>query len=368
MKKPNKKTKVTQSLKKAPKVGGTINKKSRFSIDVLCCPVCYVKSNLKQTELGLNCSVCNRSFPIVDDVPHLLPNINAKTKLENIDYDEVHAINEKARTKIYQQWEEIFKSYNANKGSILEIGSGTGNITASLVNNSNFSQVHSCDISQKFLNSIEKNYCITDEAKNKINFYICDANQLPFAPESFDVVMGHSVLHHFLYYKRTIKRSYDALKPGGIAAFYEPVIQGKILIAFFIDLMLKFQENSLKIFSNEEVQRMRKMVSHITKASRIKEKTELASMEDKYIFDITELSGIAAKIGFKSFASINHGGVNSTAIRGYKPYVISTLLMINIPKEKIQHFDFMFDSFAETLSDLIGDQLVTPMVYLVFQK
>lgn len=42
-------------------------------IDLLACPVCEDRPGLKHDGDFLNCSVCGRRYPIVDGIPHLLP-------------------------------------------------------------------------------------------------------------------------------------------------------------------------------------------------------------------------------------------------------------------------------------------------------
>ena len=87
-------------------------------------------------------------------------------------------------------------------------------------------------------------------------------------------------------------------------------------------------------------------------------------MEDKYIFDVAQLHFFASKVGFAGLDVEKNGDV----IWGYKPYVANSLVMIGIPRWKVQKFEFIFQSFGQTLSDFIGDQLMTPMAYLVFKK
>lgn len=42
-------------------------------IELLACPVCEDRPGLKQVGEWLVCEVCDRHYPIVEGIPHLLP-------------------------------------------------------------------------------------------------------------------------------------------------------------------------------------------------------------------------------------------------------------------------------------------------------
>lgn len=42
-------------------------------IELLACPVCEDRPGLKQVGERLVCEVCDRHYPIVEGIPHLLP-------------------------------------------------------------------------------------------------------------------------------------------------------------------------------------------------------------------------------------------------------------------------------------------------------
>jgi SAM-dependent methyltransferase len=48
---------------------------------------------------------------------------------------------------------------------------------------------------------------------------VTDAESLPFEDESFDVVMGHAVLHHIPDLDRAFSEFFRVLKPGGVIVF-----------------------------------------------------------------------------------------------------------------------------------------------------
>ncbi len=63
------------------------------------------------------------------------------------------------------------------------------------------------------------------------SFAVADAAWVPFADASFDVVVGMNVLHHLSRpaLARAVREAYRLLTPGGIAVFYEPVENSRVL-------------------------------------------------------------------------------------------------------------------------------------------
>ena len=45
---------------------------SKELLDILVCPVCKAKVNLKEDGTGLKCVSCNRVYPVRDDIPIML--------------------------------------------------------------------------------------------------------------------------------------------------------------------------------------------------------------------------------------------------------------------------------------------------------
>ena len=46
---------------------------SQRLLDILACPVCKVKVEIKADGSGLKCTECKRVYPIKDDIPIMLP-------------------------------------------------------------------------------------------------------------------------------------------------------------------------------------------------------------------------------------------------------------------------------------------------------
>jgi len=333
-------------------------------VNILTCPVCEQADSLLAEKTHLICSACKSRYPITDGIPNLLIDPALKTRLEQIDYDAFHGVDEKRRNQTYDDWAEILSQFPLGNEKLLEIGSGTGQLTSGLMHKSQFEDVFATDISAKFLSQIRTNY--ESGSKNASHYYVCDANQLPFKENIFDVVVGHSVLHHFLDYEKCLARVHKILKINGRAIFYEPVLQGKIWVAFMLNLICAMDKAfNLNVLIEAESKKIMQLVRHQTKDKEIRgDKKKLEKMEDKYIFDINKLEQLASELGYSSFSFRNYRPVNPS----YRNYVLHHWIMLGIANEKLQAFDIVFDAFKETIGALLLEQVTTPMGYLIFEK
>lgn len=337
---------------------------ARYNIRILQCPACH-GGGLREQAGKLLCQACSFEYDVQEGIPVLLTDKTLATQLEKIDYDDHHNIDDVRREKVANDWKEIFDKYGVRYGDILEIGSGTGQLTWGLARKLPFQSVNACDISHKFLNGV-RSHLLNQPGDQHVNYYACDANNLPFKNESFDVILGHSVLHHFIDYDKTIGRTFELLKPGGKAMFYEPVLQGKAWIAFMADLMVRI-ENRTKfgVLDEQDIKKIEHMVRHILKAKWIGDKRErLMKVEDKHVFDINKMRTLSQQLGFSDFAYNNF----HPADWGYKSPWAQHLLMAGITPKKIEQFIFISNAFGKVFSDMLPDDIATPMGYFIFTK
>jgi ubiquinone/menaquinone biosynthesis C-methylase UbiE len=93
----------------------------------------------------------------------------------------------------------------------LEIGAGTGYFSLNLV------QEATCtDISPGMVNTLATNAA---RLGLDVRAARADAESLPFADESFDLVLGHAVLHHLPDLERAFDEFARVLRPGGRIVF-----------------------------------------------------------------------------------------------------------------------------------------------------
>ncbi|MEO6496438.1 MAG: class I SAM-dependent methyltransferase [Solirubrobacteraceae bacterium] len=112
----------------------------------------------------------------------------------------------------------------------LEIGSGTGYFTLNLMQEGIIEKATCTDISPGMLETLVGN-------ANRLGLDVttspADAEGLPFADESFDLVLGHAVLHHIPNLQTAFREFHRVLKPGGVFFFAgEPSRVGDRIAAY----------------------------------------------------------------------------------------------------------------------------------------
>lgn len=114
-------------------------------------------------------------------------------------------------------------------GDALEIGAGTGYFSLNLASQGLIRNLTATDISPGMLKSLEST---ARDLGIKVRTVATDAENLPFADESFDVVLGHAVLHHIPDLDKAFSEFFRVLKPGGMIVFCgEPSRYGDRLAA-----------------------------------------------------------------------------------------------------------------------------------------
>jgi len=115
-------------------------------------------------------------------------------------------------------------------GDALEIGSGTGYFSLNLVQLGVIERLTATDISPGML----KQLAATADALGleDVTTVETEAETLPFEGESFDLVLGHAVLHHIPDLDKAFAEFRRVLRPGGMIAFAgEPSRYGDQLAA-----------------------------------------------------------------------------------------------------------------------------------------
>src|SRR5829696_7234577 len=114
-------------------------------------------------------------------------------------------------------------------GRALEIGAGTGYFTLNLMRAGVIAEATATDISPGMLRRLEASAA---ELGLAVEAVPAEASELPFADESFDLVLGHAVLHHLPDLERAFAELARVLRPGGTLAFCgEPSRHGDRLAA-----------------------------------------------------------------------------------------------------------------------------------------
>ena len=98
----------------------------------------------------------------------------------------------------------------------LEVGAGTGYFSLNLLQAGVVRSAVCTDVSPGMLATLRGN---AERLALEVETAQCDAAELPFADESFDLLLGHAVLHHLPELGRAFTEFARVLKPGGTLLF-----------------------------------------------------------------------------------------------------------------------------------------------------
>ena len=98
----------------------------------------------------------------------------------------------------------------------LEIGAGTGYFSLHLLMSGVVGRATCTDISPGMVAALEQN---AERLDLEVDAQVADAEQLPFEDDSFNLVVGHAVLHHLPDLTQAFAELFRVLKPGGTIVF-----------------------------------------------------------------------------------------------------------------------------------------------------
>ena len=140
-----------------------------------------------------------------------------------IDYGEV------GRAQVLGKVRKALGGRLATFGRSLEVGAGTGYFSLNLLQAGVVREAVCTDISPGMLRTLDAN---AERLGLAVETAACDAEALPFADESFDLVLGHAVLHHLPDLPGAFAEFRRVLRPGGVVVFAgEPSRYGDRLAA-----------------------------------------------------------------------------------------------------------------------------------------
>jgi ubiquinone/menaquinone biosynthesis C-methylase UbiE len=112
----------------------------------------------------------------------------------------------------------------------LEIGAGTGYFSLNLLQAGVVQQATCTDISPGMVATLASN---AERLGLEVKVARADAESLPFSDQSFDLVLGHAVLHHLPNLRKAFAEFHRVLRPGGRIVFAgEPSRVGDRIASF----------------------------------------------------------------------------------------------------------------------------------------
>jgi demethylmenaquinone methyltransferase/2-methoxy-6-polyprenyl-1,4-benzoquinol methylase len=116
----------------------------------------------------------------------------------------------------HRLWKKrLIEVMNINSNDrIIDVGSGTGDISKIILKENKDVSIYSVDLNLKMLNEAKKQF--NNQQQKKIKFINANAENLPFENNFFDKYVISFCLRNITYIEKALYESFRILKPGGI--------------------------------------------------------------------------------------------------------------------------------------------------------
>ena len=170
---------------------------------------------------------------------------------------------------------------------ILDVGSGAGNTIFPLLTLCPNSHLIASDLSIEMLAILKKELkkFIIDQNMDRNCFLLqLNAEDLNFVEESFDLIIGGSILHHMISPGKTMSECARVLKKGGYAIFFEPFEEGNMILWCVYNTILN--DSRKNTLSKDVIRFLRALiVEYDCRMVRHKSLNQLRRMDDKWFFN-----------------------------------------------------------------------------------
>ena len=336
---------------------------------LVLCPSCQ-NARLDIVEGRAVCSACGMVSHLAEGLLDLRVDKSADTLLDDATYDAMHAVTPRTSEPLFQFYASIMTELGKGiEGRVLEFGAGTGNLTVGLAAHGQFSEIHCADLSPRFMaRLLDKIAQIAPQTT--FAPYLLDANRLPFASDSFDAVLGHSVLHHLLHFENTLSDAFRILRPGGVAIFGDPMMEGHALLHLAAGQITALEASGL---GPPLTLRTRQILDRIAELGALKQRNlrtrdeTVARSEDKFIFPTALLRRMAQAIGFRS-VDFRYQGAAPDLAEILWVRLNKTMELAGGPVEDIAPYRGLFRPFSTSYGAAMGEAALPLFAFTVLVK
>jgi ubiquinone/menaquinone biosynthesis C-methylase UbiE len=326
---------------------------------------------------ALHCAGCGRQLRLSGPILVDSLRTEAHNSLEDLDYDALHGASIAGSRHLGNRWLEHIRQKIPlpEPLRILEIGAGTGQLTLGLVLNGGFESLIVSDLSEKFLlanlafirTGLETLVpAERDAVLARLCFLSCAVEDLPVRPESVNVVVASSVLHHMDDYESALRKLHRVLVPGGIAFFSEPVIEGKAFVGFMASLIKQLDERAEPaVFTTEEHKLLGDLSILCTRGYWESVAPQLAgTADDKHMFSMAQLRQCALAQGWSGVDAFAYDPIED----GLLGIMENSLQMMQVRAEPLRTYRHVFEAFQRQVIDEVPQQVCTPHAFVILRK
>ena len=188
--------------------------------------------------------------------------------------------------------------FEAESPSILDIGSGAGNSVFPALELFPDGKVIATDLSPNLLAIMMRQAGGMEGATERLAAVCVDACHDYVRPSSFDLVVGAAILHHLINPSLAIDAAYRALRPGGVAVFFEPFENGSAILRLIYKRILERSEAMPPLRSDVASMLGAIVRDFEVRAGSDKSNPIFETIDDKWLFTRSYIETAAKHAGF----------------------------------------------------------------------
>lgn len=260
-----------------------------------------------------------------------------------------------------EHFAQFARDYGLNTtGTMLELGCGTGRLTAMMLASGIFGKMLLTDGSKAFVRITKRNMATLEErgfGSETALDYAClvdtDFDRLPDG--AYGTISMFGVLHHFLDWRAALRALHPKLAPGGTIFFSEPCYDFMLISGLLASIFSHVAAEKGLVLDDRDQRSLRAMrnAASLRCAHDLDRK---APQEDKYAFRIDDIAAAGKAMGY-DVTWLPNG--NFTDPRGERRQFRETALhrlsvVNNFSEGLMQHMAGLLDNTLDYLSE-VGD-------------
>jgi SAM-dependent methyltransferase len=245
---------------------------------------------------------------------------------------------------------------------VLDLGSGSGNSVFPLLDRFPRAEVVATDLSPNLL-AILKRYADAHPAYDGRLHAVCvDACSNHYAQGAFDLAVGAAILHHLLDPAAALAAVHHALKPDGVALFFEPFENGNAVLMLAYEAII--EQAARQPIRADVLGLLRTIVGDFRLRMEMRRDPQrFASMDDKWIFTKSFFIDAARRCGYASVEilplhALEHAFRNQTRANLNMGLGLPPEVLPDWAWAIVDHYDGAFST------ELHGELLIEGMVLL----
>jgi len=232
--------------------------------------------------------------------------------------------------------------------TIIDIGSGSGNSVLPLADRFPHAQIVATDISPQLLAILRDGLRRRPEGADRFGLVCVDAATARYRPGVADLAVGAAILHHIRDPAQVLAACREALRPGGLALFFEPFEAGNAILKLTYQRILE-RANDLER-SGKGMRFVARMVEDYVVRSRPPTDPVFERIDDKWMFTHTYFQRIGREQGW---ADVTTYGLNIDATPLRKQAIVQMRLAAELPPSALP--DWAWTIIDETDAGLSMD-------------